>query len=58
MGASCAPKFFQRCTEFSAVPMDQSPGITIAGATPDAATLTYMDDITLVTKGTYQFHIQ
>jgi hypothetical protein len=24
----------------------------------DAATLTYMDDITLVTKGTYQFQIQ
>jgi hypothetical protein len=38
--------------------MDQAPGITIAGGTPDAETLTYMDDITLVTKGTYQFHIQ
>jgi hypothetical protein len=38
--------------------MGKAPGITIAGATPDAATLTYMDDITLVTKGTYQLHIQ
>jgi hypothetical protein len=37
--------------------VDQAPGITIAGASPDAATLSYMDDITLVTKGTYQFHI-
>jgi hypothetical protein len=38
--------------------MDQAPGITIAAANPDAETLTYMDDITLMTKGTYQLHIQ
>jgi hypothetical protein len=33
--------------------MDQ----TIAGGTADAATLTYKDDITLVTKGYFEFHI-
>ncbi len=38
--------------------MDQAPSITVAGATTDAATLTYTEDITLVTKETYQFHIQ
>ena len=57
MGARCAPKFFQRCAEFLAAPMDQTPGITIAGATADAATLCYMDDITLVTRGSFEFHI-
>ncbi len=57
MGARCGPTFFQRCAEFLAAPMDQTPGITIPGGTPDAATLTYMDDITLVTKGSFEFHI-
>ncbi len=37
--------------------MDQSPGITIAGASDDVATLTYMEDSTLVTKGSYEFDI-
>ena len=57
LGARCAPIFFQRCAEFLAAPMDQTPGITIAGATADAATLCYMDDITLVTRGSFEFHI-
>ncbi len=37
--------------------MDQSPGMIIAGGTADAVTLTYMDDITLVTRGSFEFHI-
>ncbi len=57
MEARCAPKFFQRCAEFLAAPMDQTPGITIAGGTADTATLTYMDDITLITRASFEFHI-
>jgi hypothetical protein len=37
--------------------MDQSPGITIAGGSADAANLTYMDDITVVTRTSFGFHI-
>ncbi len=57
MGARCAPKCFQRGAEFLAAPMDQTPGITIAGATADEATLCYIDYITLVTRGSFEFHI-
>ena len=57
MGARCAPQFFQRCAEFLAAPQLKGPGVTIDEATEDEATLCYLDDITLVTRGTYQQHI-
>ncbi len=46
MGARCALKFFQRFAEFLAAPMDQTPSI-----------LCYMDDITLVTRESFEFNI-
>ena len=57
MGARCAPAFFQRVAEFLATPLGQNPDIKVAGFSDAEAILSYMDDITILTSGTYQHHI-
>ncbi len=57
MGARCAPAFFQRVAESLAMPLGQNPDIKVAGFADSEAILSYLDDITILSNGTYQHHI-
>jgi hypothetical protein len=58
MGARCAPAFFQRVAEFLATPLGQNLDIKVAGFTGGShGVFSYLDDITILSNGTYQHHI-
>ena len=57
MGAQSAPAFFQRIAEWLTSPAWQHPGLTTAGGTADEKVLSYLDDLTVCTRGSWETHL-